>query len=65
PLPPHITREYAKNTAESFLKGDPLGVTAIKDSAQALIAEGVERVRGKLHRDDEDEDRDRDGKDES
>lgn len=53
PLPPHITREYAKNTAESLLKGDPFAVAAIKDSAQALIAEGVERVKGALHRDDD------------
>jgi pyruvate dehydrogenase (quinone) len=49
PLPPHITREYAKNTALAFLKGDPFEVSAIKDSAQALIAEGVQRVKGKLH----------------
>ncbi|HEY4267888.1 MAG TPA: thiamine pyrophosphate-requiring protein [Galbitalea sp.] len=50
PLPPHISREYAKNTAEAFLKGDPFEISAIKDSAQALIAEGVERVKGKLHK---------------
>jgi pyruvate dehydrogenase (quinone) len=63
PLPPHITREYAKNTALSFLKGDPFAVAAIKDSAQALIVEGVERVKGKLHR-DHDSDHDHTAKDE-
>jgi pyruvate dehydrogenase (quinone) len=49
PLPAHITLEFAKKTAESLLKGDPFEVAVIRDSAQALIAEGVERVKGKLH----------------
>ncbi len=49
PLPPHITAEYAKNTAEALLKGDPSELAVIRDSAQALVAEGVERVKGKLH----------------
>jgi len=48
PLPPHITLEYAKNTGEALLKGDPSGLNVIKDSAKALIVEGVERVKGKL-----------------
>ncbi len=54
PLPPHITAEFAKMTGEAFLKGDPFAIDAIRDSAQALIVEGVERVKGKLHRPDHD-----------
>jgi pyruvate dehydrogenase (quinone) len=49
PLPPHITLEYAKNTGEALLKGDPSGFNVIKDSAKALLVEGVARVKGKLH----------------
>ncbi len=49
PLPPHITLEYAKNTGEALLKGDPSGMNVIKDSAKALFVEGVERVKGKFH----------------
>ncbi|WP_066520168.1 thiamine pyrophosphate-requiring protein [Curtobacterium ammoniigenes] len=49
PLPPHITREYAMHTLEAFVKGDPHEVGAIRDSAQALAAEGVERVKDALH----------------
>ncbi|KQV07361.1 thiamine pyrophosphate-requiring protein [Leifsonia sp. Root112D2] len=49
PLPPHITREFAKNTATALLKGDPYGVGAIRDSAEAVVTEGIERVKGKLH----------------
>ena len=49
PLPPHITKEFAKNTALAFLKGDPDRKGAILDSAQALLTEGVERVKGTLH----------------
>ncbi|MEO6944945.1 MAG: thiamine pyrophosphate-requiring protein [Lacisediminihabitans sp.] len=48
PLPPHITLEYAKNTGEALLKGDPNELTVIRDSAKALFVEGVERVKGKL-----------------
>lgn len=48
PLPPHITLEYAKNTGEALLKGDPNGIAVIKDSVKALFVEGVERVKGKL-----------------
>ena len=58
PLPPHITREFAKMTGKAFLHGDPLAVDAIRDSAQALVAEGVERIRGKLHRAKGDEKKD-------
>ncbi|WP_345763165.1 thiamine pyrophosphate-requiring protein [Diaminobutyricibacter sp. McL0608] len=49
PLPPHITKEFAKNTALAFLKGDPDRKGAILDSAQALLTEGVERVKSKLN----------------
>jgi len=51
PLPPHITAEFAKNTAFALLKGDPAGLGVIKDSATSLVTEGVERVKGVLHRD--------------
>jgi pyruvate dehydrogenase (quinone) len=56
PLPPHITFEYAKNTVEALLKGDPSELNVIKDSAKALFTEGVERVKGKLHIGQEDAD---------
>ena len=49
PLPPHISREYALNTAKALLKGDPEEGHVIVDSAKALITEGVERVKGALH----------------
>ncbi|HEX4445016.1 MAG TPA: thiamine pyrophosphate-requiring protein [Galbitalea sp.] len=52
PLPPHITKEFAKLTGKALLKGDPFGAEVIKDSAKALVAEGVERVKGVLHRSD-------------
>ncbi|MBA8990963.1 pyruvate dehydrogenase (quinone) [Curtobacterium pusillum] len=51
PLPPHITAEYAMNTAKSLLKGDPVELGVVKDSAKAMAAEAVERVRGALGRD--------------
>ncbi|WIE80548.1 thiamine pyrophosphate-requiring protein [Curtobacterium sp. MCSS17_016] len=49
PLPPKITKQYAMNTARSLLKGDPNEADVIKDSAHALVTEGVERVKGALH----------------
>lgn len=49
PLPAHITAEFARNTAEALLKGDPSGLDVIRDSAKALVTEGVERVKGKLN----------------
>jgi pyruvate dehydrogenase (quinone) len=49
PLPPHITKEFAKLTVEALLKGDPFGAAVIRDSAEALVTEGVERIKGKLH----------------
>jgi pyruvate dehydrogenase (quinone) len=55
PLPPHITFEFAKNTAKALLKGDPEGLGVIKDSATSLVTEGVERVKSALHRDRDDD----------
>ncbi|WP_144713055.1 thiamine pyrophosphate-requiring protein [Curtobacterium pusillum] len=51
PLPPHITAEYAINTAKSLLKGDPVELGVVKDSAKAMATEAVERVKGALGRD--------------
>jgi pyruvate dehydrogenase (quinone) len=57
PLPPDITFEVAKNTAEALLKDDPSALGVVRDSAEALLSEGVERVKGALHiGDDKDED---------
>ncbi|QDZ15158.1 thiamine pyrophosphate-requiring protein [Humibacter ginsenosidimutans] len=49
PLPPDITKEYAKNTGLALLKGDPFEFDVIRDSATALATEGIERVKGALH----------------
>ncbi|GAA4266220.1 thiamine pyrophosphate-requiring protein [Frondihabitans peucedani] len=49
PLPPHISREYAVNTAKALLKGDPQELGVIKDSAVAMASEGLDRVKGALH----------------
>lgn len=49
PLPPHITTEFAKHTAEALLKKDPDEIGVLRDSAKALAAEGIERIKGKLH----------------
>ena len=49
PLPAKITAEYRNNTLKAFAKGDPLAAAAIVDSAQGLVSEGVERVKGALH----------------
>jgi len=49
PLPPHITKEYAKNMARALLTGDPDEFAVIRDSARALASEGLERVKGALH----------------
>ena len=48
PLPPHITAEYAVNTAKSLLKGDPVELDVIKDSAKAMASEGLDRVKDAL-----------------
>ncbi|MGN6444569.1 thiamine pyrophosphate-requiring protein [Amnibacterium sp.] len=49
PLPAKITAQYRNNTIKSFAKGDPLAPAALVDSAEGLVAEGVERVKGALH----------------
>ncbi|MBW4031971.1 MAG: thiamine pyrophosphate-requiring protein [Acidobacteria bacterium] len=49
PLPAHITAEYAKNMALALLKGDRSEFQVIRDSAEALASETVERVKGALH----------------
>jgi pyruvate dehydrogenase (quinone) len=49
PLPPKISFEFAKNTAEALLKGDPHELGVIRDSAEAMLSEGVDRVKGALH----------------
>ncbi|HKT56056.1 MAG TPA: thiamine pyrophosphate-requiring protein [Microbacterium sp.] len=49
PLPPHITKEYAKNVGKALLEGDPFERDVIKDSARAIATEAVERVKGALH----------------
>ncbi|WP_308493528.1 thiamine pyrophosphate-requiring protein [Microbacterium terrisoli] len=51
PLPPHITLQFAENTAEALLKGDPEEPTVLVDSAKALVTEGIERIKGTLHHD--------------
>jgi pyruvate dehydrogenase (quinone) len=58
PLPPHITLEYAKNTGEALLKGDPSELGVIRDTAKALFVEGVERVKGVFTNDEESTKRD-------
>lgn len=49
PLPPHISAEFAKNTGIALLKGDPAEPGVLTASAQALLVEGVERAKQKLH----------------
>lgn len=55
PLPPHISFEYAMNTAQALLKGDPNEWDVIKDSAKALVTEKVSEVKEKLHLGDDDD----------
>ncbi|RNE59308.1 thiamine pyrophosphate-requiring protein [Cryobacterium tepidiphilum] len=59
PLPPHITFEFAKNTAEALLKKDPFTLGVVRDSAEALVSEGVERVKGALHIGHDDDEKER------
>jgi pyruvate dehydrogenase (quinone) len=49
PLPPKITSEYRNNMIKAMLKGDPLEVPTLIDSAEALAHEGLDRVKGALH----------------
>jgi pyruvate dehydrogenase (quinone) len=56
PLPPHITKEFAKKTGKALLTGDPFEVNVIKDSAEALVTEGLARVKNTLrHRRSDDD----------
>lgn len=55
PLPPHITLEFAKNTAEALLKHDPEEPAVLIDSAKALASEGIERIKSALHHDKKDD----------
>lgn len=50
PLPAHISFEFAKNTAKALLKGDPHELGVIVDSAEGMVAEQVERVKGAFKR---------------
>jgi pyruvate dehydrogenase (quinone) len=49
PLPAKITAEYRNNTIKAFAKGDPLAPQVLVDSAEGIVAEGIERVKGALH----------------
>ncbi len=49
PLPPHISFEYARNTAEALLKGDADGWEVVKASAKSLVTEKVAEVKEALH----------------
>lgn len=53
PLPPRISREFAKNTGVALLQDDPARTEVLRDSAKALLAEGVERARRTMHIDHE------------
>ena len=58
PLPPHVPFGIAKKTGTAFLKGDPNEKDAIRDTAQAVVTEGVERVKGALHIGQDDDEKD-------
>lgn len=49
PLPPHLTRELVINTAKGLLKEGPAAVGPIRDSAEAAMSEGLQRVKSALH----------------
>jgi pyruvate dehydrogenase (quinone) len=49
PLPPHITRELVINTAKGLLKEGPAAAGPIRDSAEAAMSEGLQRVKSALH----------------
>jgi len=49
PLPPHISLQFARNTAEALLKGDPEAKGVIADSVKALVTENVAKVKEALH----------------
>ena len=49
PLPPHISFEFARNTGEALLKGDPDEKGVIAASVKALVTEKVSEVKEALH----------------
>ncbi|MBA3947988.1 MAG: thiamine pyrophosphate-requiring protein [Herpetosiphonaceae bacterium] len=49
PLPSHITAEFAFHTAAALIKGDPNEVAVVSESAKALVAESVQKVKNALH----------------
>ncbi|MFQ4149246.1 thiamine pyrophosphate-dependent enzyme [Arthrobacter sp. LAPM80] len=49
PLPPHITMEFLKHTAEALFKKDPDALEVMRGSAKGFASEGNERAKGKLH----------------
>ena len=49
PLPPHISRTFALNTLKGLLRGDPAARDVIRDTTEALFAEGVQRAKNVLH----------------
>lgn len=53
PLPPHISRTFALNTLKALLKGDPDTKDVVRDTAKALTSEGIERVKGVFHHNDQ------------
>jgi pyruvate dehydrogenase (quinone) len=59
PLPPHISFEFARNTAEALIKGDPNEKGVIVESAKALVTENVAKVKEALHLGEDEEDNDK------
>ena len=49
PLPAHLTRELVINTAKGLLKEGPAAAGPLRDSAEAVLSEGLERVKSALH----------------
>jgi pyruvate dehydrogenase (quinone) len=49
PLPPHVTRELVMNTAKGLFKEGPAAVGPLRDSAEAALSEGLQRVKSALH----------------
>ncbi|HEY0248850.1 MAG TPA: thiamine pyrophosphate-requiring protein [Gryllotalpicola sp.] len=49
PLPAKITAEYRDNMLKSLAKGDPFGLATVVDTAEAMGAQAVQRVKDALH----------------
>ena len=49
PLPAHLTRELVINTAKGLLKEGSAAAGPLRDSAEAVLSEGLERVKSALH----------------